>query len=49
MIWDWEYTWEILPILARASLVTIQATILGFLLAATLGLVLAILATERCA
>ncbi|WP_026381073.1 ectoine/hydroxyectoine ABC transporter permease subunit EhuD [Afifella pfennigii] len=42
-IWDWAYTWEILPILARASLVTIQATILGFILAATLGLVFAIL------
>lgn len=43
MIWDWGYTWEILPILAKASLVTIQATILGFLLAAILGLLLAIL------
>jgi polar amino acid transport system permease protein len=42
-IWDWGYAFEILPILARASLVTIQATILGFALAATLGLLLAIL------
>ena len=42
-IWDWEYALEILPILARASIVTIQATLLGFALAASLGLVLAIL------
>lgn len=43
MFWDWSYTWEIVPILAEASLVTIQATILGFILAAVVGLVLAIL------
>jgi polar amino acid transport system permease protein len=46
-LWDWAYTWEILPILARASLVTIQATILGFALAATLGLVFAIMRMSR--
>lgn len=43
MIWDWEYTWEILPVLLDAAIVTIEATIVGFLLAATLGLLLAIL------
>lgn len=43
MFWDWDYTWEIMPILAEASLVTIQATLLGFVLAAAVGLVLAIL------
>jgi polar amino acid transport system permease protein len=42
-VWDWGYAWEILPILAKASLVTIQATILGFILAASVGLLLAIL------
>jgi polar amino acid transport system permease protein len=42
-LWDWDYTWEILPILARASVVTVQATILAFIVAAVLGLVLAIL------
>jgi polar amino acid transport system permease protein len=47
MIWDWEYTWEILPILAKASIVTVEATILGFALAATLGLLLAILRMSR--
>ncbi|MEZ5644780.1 MAG: ectoine/hydroxyectoine ABC transporter permease subunit EhuD [Burkholderiaceae bacterium] len=41
-IWDWAYAWEILPILGEASLVTLKATGLGFLLALTLGLVLAI-------
>ncbi|MDP2620524.1 MAG: ectoine/hydroxyectoine ABC transporter permease subunit EhuD [Hyphomicrobiales bacterium] len=43
MFWDWSYTAEILPILAQASIVTIEATLLGFALAATLGLVLAIM------
>ncbi len=41
-MWDWAYTFEIIPILARAAVVTVQATLLGFLLAATLGLALAI-------
>lgn len=43
MLWDWGYTWEILPVLANAAIVTIEATLVGFVLAATLGLVLAIL------
>jgi polar amino acid transport system permease protein len=43
MLWDWGYAREILPDLLRAAVVTIEATILGFILAATLGLVLAIL------
>jgi len=43
MFWDWSYTAEILPILAQASIVTIEATLLGFALAATLGLALAIM------
>lgn len=42
-MWDWEYAWEILPILGEASLITLQATVLGFLMALVLGLVLAIL------
>ena len=36
--WDWEYALEILPLLGEASLITIQATLLGFFIAATLGL-----------
>ncbi|MPZ09773.1 MAG: ectoine/hydroxyectoine ABC transporter permease subunit EhuD [Kiloniellaceae bacterium] len=43
MFWDWSYTWEIMPVLAEASIVTIQATVLGFILAAVVGLLLAIL------
>ena len=42
MIWDWGYTLEILPEMAQASLVTLQVTVLGFALAAALGLVWAI-------
>jgi polar amino acid transport system permease protein len=41
-MWSWPYTFEILPILAEAAVVTIEATILGFVLAAVLGLVLAV-------
>ena len=37
MNWDWAYTFEILPQMAAASLVTLQATIFGFALAAVLG------------
>ena len=43
MIWDWAYAFEIIPQLAWAAVVTIQATFIGFLIAATLGLVLALL------
>jgi len=43
MFWDWEYTWEIVPILAEAAIVTVEATVLGFILAAVVGLLLAIL------
>lgn len=42
MIWDWNYTLEILPDLLMAAVVTIEATLLGFVLAAVLGLALAI-------
>lgn len=43
MLFDWAYMVEILPALARAALVTIQATVLGFALAATLGLLFTLL------
>jgi polar amino acid transport system permease protein len=42
MFWDWNFTAEILPLLARASLVTLVATVLGFGIAVTLGLAFAI-------
>jgi polar amino acid transport system permease protein len=41
-MWNWAYTLEILPKLAKAAIITIEATALGFVLAATLGLVLAL-------
>ncbi|MGE0280502.1 MAG: ectoine/hydroxyectoine ABC transporter permease subunit EhuD [Rhizobiaceae bacterium] len=41
MIWDWAFAIEILPALGRAALVTVEATLLGFALAAGLGLLLA--------
>lgn len=43
MIWDWAYTFEILPLMAAASLVTLQATVMGFALGAVLGLVWAVI------
>jgi polar amino acid transport system permease protein len=43
MLFDWGFALEILPQLARAAVVTIEATFLGFALAAVLGLVLALL------
>ena len=42
MFWDWSFTVEITPLLLRASWITLVATILGFLIAASLGLVLAL-------
>lgn len=42
-MFDWAYTFEILPLLARAAVVTVEATLLGFVLAAILGLGFALL------
>jgi polar amino acid transport system permease protein len=42
-IWNWAYTVEILPVLAKATIITIEATFISFFVAAILGLVLAIL------
>jgi polar amino acid transport system permease protein len=42
MEWDWAFTLEILPVLAKAAIISIEATLLGFVLAAVLGLVLAL-------
>ena len=46
-MWDWGYALEVLPDLARAAVITIEATLLGFALAAVLGLVFAILRMSR--
>lgn len=42
-IWSWAYTLEILPVLAQAAIVTIEATLISFVVALVLGLVLAVL------
>lgn len=50
--WDtsnsWAFAWSILPILLRGMVVTLQATVVGFVLAAVLGLLLAMLKASRC-
>jgi polar amino acid transport system permease protein len=43
MDFDWAFTWEILPLLGRAALTTVFATMIGYALALVLGLVLALL------
>jgi polar amino acid transport system permease protein len=47
MFWDWEYAFEVLPVLAQASIVTVQVTLLGFIIAASLGLALAVLRMQK--
>ncbi|KRC85774.1 L-cystine transport system permease protein TcyB [compost metagenome] len=46
-IFDWSFALEILPTLGSALVITIQATLLGMLVAVTLGLVLAMLRRSR--
>ncbi|PTW92926.1 ectoine/hydroxyectoine ABC transporter permease subunit EhuD [Achromobacter mucicolens] len=46
-IFDWSFALEILPTLGSALVITIQATVLGMLVAVTLGLVLAMLRRSR--
>jgi len=46
-VWDWGCAWEIIPFLAKGAVITIEATLLGFVLAAILGLVFAILRMSR--
>jgi polar amino acid transport system permease protein len=41
-MWSWPYVLEILPVLAHAAIITIEATFLGFIIAAILGLVMAV-------
>lgn len=42
MDWKWDFVWEIMPTLLDGLVVTIQATLLGSLVAMVLGLVFAI-------
>lgn len=41
MFWDWSFVGDILPMLAAASVITVIATLLGFAIAAILGLLFA--------
>ena len=41
-LWDWAYAWEVLPILAEASVITVKATLMGFVVALSVGLLFAI-------
>jgi polar amino acid transport system permease protein len=43
VIWDWEFTGQILPDMLRGMLLTFEATALGSILAMLLGLVLTLL------
>jgi polar amino acid transport system permease protein len=40
---DWQYAWRVLPELGRGLVVTIEATVLGMLLAVSFGLALALM------
>ncbi|WP_428267702.1 ectoine/hydroxyectoine ABC transporter permease subunit EhuD [Haliangium sp.] len=44
---DWGYAWEILPRLGEAFLITVEATLLGTVIALTLGLAWAIARRSR--
>lgn len=45
--WDWDFVGEILPDMARGLWVTVQITVVGLVVAMTLGLVFAILRRSR--
>lgn len=47
MLFDLMFAWEILPTLARAAVITVEATVIGFAIAAVFGLVLAIARRAR--
>jgi polar amino acid transport system permease protein len=42
MVWDWAFVWSILPELAIGVVVTLQATVVGSIVAAVVGLLIAI-------
>ncbi|MDE3724421.1 MULTISPECIES: ectoine/hydroxyectoine ABC transporter permease subunit EhuD [Nocardiopsis] len=41
MIWDFEWTWQVMPDLMQGLAVTVQATVFGYLIALVLGLAIA--------
>jgi len=46
-VWDWDFALEILPQLLRGLVVTVQATLMGIVVAMVLGLVLALARRSR--
>ncbi|TIM61439.1 MAG: ectoine/hydroxyectoine ABC transporter permease subunit EhuD, partial [Mesorhizobium sp.] len=42
MEWDWNFVWEIMPTLIEGVKITILATLLGSVLAAMVGLAIAL-------
>ncbi len=42
MIWDWEFAWTVLPDLLDALIVTVEAALIGFVIAVVLGLLIAL-------
>lgn len=47
MIVKWDFAWNILPVLLKAAITTLEATALGYAMALSLGLVLAIVRRSR--
>ncbi|GAA0835971.1 MAG: ectoine/hydroxyectoine ABC transporter permease subunit EhuD [Marinomonas sp.] len=43
LTWDWAFVWQVLPMILSAAKVTLLATLLGSLLAVTVGLIFALL------
>lgn len=46
-LWDWTFALQVLPDISRAAIVTVEATLIGFIFAAVFGLFLAILRRSR--
>jgi polar amino acid transport system permease protein len=42
-MWSWQFTFDIMPLLLAAAVVTLQATVIGYVLALVIGLVFALL------
>lgn len=47
MRFDWFFALDILPVLAKAAIVTVQATLIGYALALSIGLFLALMRRSR--
>lgn len=47
MEWNWEFVWEILPTLIQGAVVTVEATLLGSVVAMAVGLLFAIARRSR--